>query len=98
MSDEIANLPVTVVVARTVRAGRETEYEALLSSILKAALKYPAHLGVNVMRPRPGSREYTLVFRFDTVDNLSAWEESTARADWVAKVDPVTRARPTSRS
>jgi len=76
---------VTIVVTRTVKAGRETDYEAWLRGVGEVAGRYRGHLGITVFRPRAGSRDYTFVFRFDTEENLSAWESSSERAEWVAR-------------
>src|SRR5258708_7941915 len=84
------DLPVTIVVTRTVRPGRERDYEEVLTGASAAARRYPGHMGVSVIRPRdPGRREYTLIFRFDTVDNLRGWETSEDRAAWAAKAAPL---------
>lgn len=71
--------PVTVVVKRQVKAGREPEYEAWLGRLLEAARPLPGYLGATVTRPAPGSREYVSVFRFDSVANLEAFEQSALR-------------------
>jgi len=78
---------VTVVVTRAVRAGSEGAYEAWLTGVAAAAARFPGHQGVTVLRPRAGSREYTLIFRFDTVDHLQDWEESDERSAWVERAD-----------
>jgi antibiotic biosynthesis monooxygenase (ABM) superfamily enzyme len=78
--------PVTVVVRRTVRAGHEKDYEAWLARLLKDAASLPGFLGTNVIRPPTGSREYTSVFRFDTVENLRHFEESDLRRRALAEV------------
>lgn len=78
--------PVTVVVRRTVRAGRERDYEAWLAALLRGAASLPGFLGTNVIRPTAGSREYTSVFRFDTVDHLRQFEESDLRRRALAAV------------
>ena len=78
-------LPVTVVVTRTPKPGRVQDYEQFLRDVTKVAQRYPGHLGTTVLRPAPPAREYTLIFRFDKVENLRRWEESEERATWVAK-------------
>ena len=78
--------PVTVVVRRTVRAGRERDCEAWLERLLKDAASLPGFLGTNVIRPTAGSREYTSIFRFDTVENLRRFEESDLRRRALAAV------------
>jgi antibiotic biosynthesis monooxygenase (ABM) superfamily enzyme len=74
-----AEEPVTVVVTRRVRAGRDAAYEAWLERLLSDAKALPGYLGTTVHRPPPGGREYTSVLRFDTVEHLRGFEESDLR-------------------
>ncbi len=83
----IASESVTVVVTRTVRAGAEPAYEEWLKGVGAASRRFAGHQGLTVIRPRAGSREYTLLFRFDTVEHLRAWEESEIRRAWVHRAD-----------
>ena len=76
-----------LMVTRTVRRGCTTAYEAWLRGVGAAAGGFPGHLGLTVLRPPAEGREYTLVFRFDTVAHLRAWEESPARQVWVARAE-----------
>lgn len=72
--------PVTVVVTRRVKPGREQDYEAWLAQLLKDMAAMPGYLGTSVHRPPPtGPRDYTSVFRFDSVENLRAFEASDLR-------------------
>jgi len=87
--------PVTVVVSRKVRPGKEAEFEAWLRGVCGEALKFPGHMGVNVLKPSEvGSREYVLIFRFDSYAHLSAWESSEVRAAWLEKAAPLTEGAP----
>ncbi len=79
--------PVTVVVTRRVRRGKEAAYEAWLARLLADSRALPGYLGASVQRPAPGAPpEYTSVFRFDTVANLRAFEESEMRRRYLAEV------------
>lgn len=72
--------PVTVVVTRRVKPGREAAYEAWLERLIREASVLPGYLGTNVQRPAAtGPREYTSVFRFDSVAHLRAFEDSDLR-------------------
>ncbi|MFO0624012.1 MAG: antibiotic biosynthesis monooxygenase [Polyangiales bacterium] len=71
--------PVTVVVTRRVKVGREADYEAWLDRLLTEARGLPGYLGTTVHRPAPGGQAYTSVFRFDSVANLRAFEGSALR-------------------
>lgn len=81
---------VTVVVSREVLAGREAEYEAALARHLQDACGAEGHLGVNVLRPPPGSREWTCVFRFDNATNLGSWMDSEVRCAWEDRASSLT--------
>ena len=75
-----ATQPVTVVVTRRVKPGREAAYEAWLERLIREASVLPGYLGTNVQRPAAtGPREYTSVFRFDSVEHLRAFEDSDLR-------------------
>ena len=80
---------VTVLVTRTVREGREADYEAWVRAVSEAAGAFPGHQGVHLVRPRDGSRVYTLVFRFASAAELAAWEASPERRAWVERAGPL---------
>ncbi|MBL8685443.1 MAG: antibiotic biosynthesis monooxygenase [Myxococcales bacterium] len=82
--------PVTVVVTRRIKAGSEQAYERWLEALVREASALPGYLGTNVYRPAPGAaREYTSVFRFDSVENLRRFEESELRAKALVEVRPL---------
>jgi hypothetical protein len=88
MKNEKREEPVTVVVTRRVRRGRERDYEDWLGRLLEEAKGLKGYLGASVQRPAQGSAapEYTSVFRFDSVENLRAFEESEMRRRYLAEV------------
>ncbi|APR88442.1 putative membrane protein [Minicystis rosea] len=90
MSEANGDKGISVVVQRTARAGKEREYEAWLHGVIGAASAFPGHLGAHVLEPEAGSRRYVLLFRFDTMDRLLAWEQSEERNRWLSKVDELT--------
>jgi uncharacterized protein len=78
---------VTVVVTRRVRPGREAAYEAWLERLVAQASTLPGYRGSNLHRPPPtGPRQYTSVFRFDSVAHLRAFEDSELRRRALAEV------------
>jgi antibiotic biosynthesis monooxygenase (ABM) superfamily enzyme len=82
-----AGEPVTVVVTRRVRAGREADYEAWLARLQAAARGLPGYLGVTTQRPAPGApRDYVSVIRFATLAALQAFEASELRRRALAEV------------
>lgn len=72
-------IPVTMVVTRAVRPGQDERFEQWLHAVAADAMTFEGHLGVHVIRPGPGSREYTTIFRFSTPKQLRAWLDSDLR-------------------
>jgi len=69
--------PVTVVITRRVKAGREADYEAWLRRLQEDARAVPGYLGVTTQRPAAGApRDYVSVIRFATLADLQAFERS----------------------
>jgi antibiotic biosynthesis monooxygenase (ABM) superfamily enzyme len=86
----MTNPGVTVIVRRRVKPGREADYEAWLERILSEASVLSGYLGATVQRPAAtGPREYVSVFRFDSVENLRAFEASELRARLLREVIPL---------
>ncbi|KAB7623325.1 antibiotic biosynthesis monooxygenase [Alkalilimnicola sp. S0819] len=82
--------PITVAVSRKVRPGREAEYEDWVKGVTDAALEFPGHLGVNVLRPGPSTdNEYVIIYRFDSYAHARAWDESAERAEFTARLEPL---------
>jgi antibiotic biosynthesis monooxygenase (ABM) superfamily enzyme len=79
--------PVTVIVRHKVRKGQEQAFEAWMTGMAHAELKFPGHLGLNVIRPTHADNpEYVVIIRFDTYENLRKWEESDARQTWLNRL------------
>jgi antibiotic biosynthesis monooxygenase (ABM) superfamily enzyme len=79
--------PVTVVITRRVKAGREPAYEAWLLEFQSAARGLPGYLGVTTQRPAAGGpREYVSAIRFATLRDLRAFESSELRARYLNAV------------
>ncbi|MGI9285948.1 MAG: hypothetical protein ACR2P1_11210, partial [Pseudomonadales bacterium] len=47
---------------------------------------FPGHLGAQLQGPGPEG-EYHTIFRYDSVENLRRWDESTERAEWTRELD-----------
>ena len=85
--DPSGSEPVTVVMTRRVKPGREADYEAWLHRLIDDAAALPGYRGTTVQPPGPtGPREYTSVVRFDSVDDLQRFERSDLRARAMAEV------------
>jgi uncharacterized protein len=79
--------PLTTVIARRVRPGKEAAYEEWLEGILAAAARFDGHQGITVLRPAPGGREYVLVARWRDFESSRRWVESEERGRWMASLD-----------
>lgn len=79
--------PVTVIIRRRVKAGREADYEAWLLRLQADARHLPGYLGVTTQRPAAtGPREYVSAVRFDSLAHLRAFETSELRQRHLAQV------------
>jgi antibiotic biosynthesis monooxygenase (ABM) superfamily enzyme len=79
--------PVTVTVARTVRADRREAFERWAEDVLRVAARFPGNLGASLLHPGPDSSEYHLVYRFVDDASLAAWERSSERRSALAHVE-----------
>jgi antibiotic biosynthesis monooxygenase (ABM) superfamily enzyme len=92
MSDE----PVTVVVTRVVRPGKERAFAAWADEVDAAAAEFPGHLGGVRLHDEQGLNQ--LVYRFDTPEHLAAWEKSARRRELIRRGDQLSeRQRTTNR-
>ena len=82
--------PVTMVVSRVVRPGREPDFERWVSGIVREALGFEGHLGANVIRPHAGQREYAVILKFADYDRLRSWAQSPQREDWLRRLEGLT--------
>jgi len=87
--------PVTVIVTWRIRHGREGEFEAWRQEISAAALGFPGHLGIDVIRPAEG--EYVVIFRFDSYQHLRLWQDSQVRRELLEKAEPLRESEPSYR-
>jgi antibiotic biosynthesis monooxygenase (ABM) superfamily enzyme len=87
--------PVTVIVTRIAKRDKIREFEVWMDGIIHEAMKFEGHMGVNVIRPSDQSNpEYTIIFRFNTFENLAKWENSEARREWLVKSKQVAEGEP----
>jgi len=81
---------VTVVVRRTVRPEATEAFEVWLRRIIDVASTFPGHGGGEVIRPPAGRHDWVVIFRFETVAQLEAWETSDACRTMLAEAEPMT--------
>lgn len=56
--------PFTAVVRHQIKHGMGKPFEKLMEPFIGFVLQQPGHIGISVMRPEHGSRDYTIVDRF----------------------------------
>jgi hypothetical protein len=90
------NGPVTVIVTRKAKKEKIKEFEEWMDGIIHEAMKFEGHMGVNVIRPTDvlSNPEYVIIFRFSTYENLTKWEKSEIRNEWLKKSRDVTEGEP----
>jgi len=81
--------PVTVTVARVVRADQCAAFERWAEDVLQVAAGFPGNLGASLLHPGPDISEYHLVYRFVDDASLAAWERSSERRSALAHVEPM---------
>jgi uncharacterized protein len=89
-------LPVTVIVKRIAKKNKTKEYEEWLSGISKEVSKQEGSMGIDIIRPtdKDSKPEYVIIFRFNNYDNLTKWENSSIRNEWLQKGRELVQADP----
>ena len=79
--------PVTVVVKRVVKSGKEGDFETWLKGATEDLKKFQGYRDITLIRPQTGSAklEYVLVIRFDNYKDLDVWENSEIRNEWMRR-------------
>jgi uncharacterized protein len=86
--------PVTVVVTRVVRPGKERAFAAWADEVDAAAAEFPGHLGGVRLHDEQGLNQ--LVYRFDTPEHLSDWENSSRRQELIRRGDELSEQQRTT--
>lgn len=77
--------PVTIIVKRRPKPDRLDDFEKVMSGTTKDALTFKGHLGANIIRPTKTGDYYRIVFKFDSMRNYLAWENSEIREQWLER-------------
>lgn len=80
---------VTLVITHRVSEANRSKYEEWLKAIMPQAATFAGHLGVNVIRPAHSGEPYTILVRFETVENLNQWNNSEERKRLIAEINPL---------
>jgi uncharacterized protein len=90
------NEPVTVAITRVVKPGREEEYERALHDFVQRSLQLPGQLGVQIIRPVPGSgsREYGVIRRFENAKARDDFYRTPLYEEWKHTVAALVEGKP----
>ena len=89
--------PVTVIVKRIAKKDKIREFEQWLSGISKEVSRQEGSMGIDIIRPTNNNKsklEYVVIFRFNNYDNLTKWEKSPVRNEWLQKGRKLVEADP----
>lgn len=90
--------PVTVIVKRIAKKDKIKEFEEWLSGISKEVSRQEGSMGIDIIRPTNNNNksklEYVVIFRFNNYDNLTKWEKSPIRNEWLQKGRKLVEADP----
>ena len=70
---------ITLVITHGVQREKRGEYESWLEKLKTDAGRFPGYQNVNILRPVHGETIYTVLVRFDNLDNLYLWIQSDQR-------------------
>jgi antibiotic biosynthesis monooxygenase (ABM) superfamily enzyme len=74
-----------------VRPGKEHDFERLLEQIIGTASTFEGYLGSSVFRPSDQDlSEYRIIFKFDRLEHLKRWENSTVRQNYLVQAKELT--------
>jgi uncharacterized protein len=84
--------PVTVVISRLVRPGREDDYGRWVHEVGQVLAGFDGAEGYAVLPPgvHHTGPEWILVLRFRDPDALHRWRRSPVRRGWIAQLDDLT--------
>lgn len=68
--------PVTVVVSRIVKPGREADYEQWIRDSVQAMRQFPGFLGAAVEKPSKLNPHWVFMPRWESPERLLAWDNS----------------------
>lgn len=76
----------TAVITHRIHSDKHADYEQWLGEIAPICRASPGHLDWHVVRPIMSITDiYTIIIRFDTIDNLTQWMHSSERDRLIKK-------------
>ena len=86
------NQGASVVITHHILEGKKLDYEKWLNEILPVSKHAQGFIDLQIVKPIPNlTFVYTVIMRFDTIDNLKEWMESPERKRFIEKAQPFFR-------
>src|SRR2546421_5674650 len=86
---------ITVTIRRRVKLGCEAAFEESLRDFIPQSLRFPGHVGVQVLRPSPGaSPEWVVVIKFLSRSDYDKFRNSPEYMRWSAQILELLEANP----
>jgi antibiotic biosynthesis monooxygenase (ABM) superfamily enzyme len=80
----------TVVINHHIMEGKQHQYENWLNEIGPLCRSFPGNIDWQIIRPIPHlTFNYTVIIRFDSIENLRRWMESDERKNLIEKAKPM---------
>jgi antibiotic biosynthesis monooxygenase (ABM) superfamily enzyme len=86
----MGNQGASVVINHHILDGKQSQYEDWLNEIGPICRTSVGNIDWQIIRPIPGlTFNYTVIIRFDTIENLKNWMESEDRKNLIEKAKPL---------
>jgi len=80
----------SVVINHRIHQGNNSLYEEWLNEVGPVCRKSPGNIDWQIIRPIPNlTFNYTVIIRFDTIENLKNWIDSDERKKLIEKAKPI---------
>jgi len=84
------NQGATVVISHHILDGKQNQYEDWLNQIGPICRSFKGNIDWQIVRPIPNlTFKYTVIIRFDTIENLTKWMESNERKKLIEIAKPL---------
>ena len=80
----------SVVITHHIKDGKQNEYENWLNKIGSVCKSFDGNIDWQIIRPIPNlTFNYTVIIRFDSIENLRTWMESKERKQLIEEISPI---------
>jgi hypothetical protein len=86
----MGNQGATVVISHYILNGKQNQYEDWLNEIGPLCRSFKGNIDWQIIRPIPNlTFNYTVIIRFDTIENLTKWMQSNERKKLIEIAKPL---------